>query len=146
MDNRIKEEYGFDSRLTNILDDLQIEYGCCGGSNFSVYNASRWANEESRISARNGPVPDSCCIRNRTGEIASTFSCHGVDLISADSIYVRGCFSVIEEGADSILRGIAGASFCLGTIWVPLRSACFGTARRNTVSNAALENNCDREE
>ena len=60
----ISEGYGTDISLTDSMDSLQQNIGCCGSVLFDDWAASAWA-DDARITNNKKedytPVPDSCC-------------------------------------------------------------------------------------
>ncbi|VDN40035.1 unnamed protein product [Dibothriocephalus latus] len=64
---------------------------CCGGSNYRVYEISKWASGESEITAKTGIVPESCCARYNSGEFVNVTVCQSaVDLTEIpDAVYTE---------------------------------------------------------
>ncbi|XP_041973099.1 CD151 antigen-like [Aricia agestis] len=75
--------YALDVDVTNAVDDMQIEFKCCGASGYSEWRNSAWHAHEPRLL-----VPDSCC---RT----VTARCGARDHPS--NIYHHGCARQFTE-------------------------------------------------
>nr|VZI07160.1 unnamed protein product [Spirometra erinaceieuropaei] len=105
MDSKIIADYGFDHELTNIIDQLQVDRHCCGGSSYRVYELSQWASGKSEITAKNGQVPDSCCARGNSGELVNATACYTTTELTEvpDLVYTRGCFTLMEETVEGIV-------------------------------------------
>ncbi|VDM01399.1 unnamed protein product [Schistocephalus solidus] len=91
MDTKIIVDYGFDHELTNIIDQLQIDRRCCGGSSYRVYQISEWATGKSEITAKIGQVPESCCARGTSGDIVNVTACQTAAELTElpDVVYTR---------------------------------------------------------
>lgn len=60
----VSDGYGTDSSLTDSMDSLQQNIGCCGSILFDDWAASAWADDARIINNKKEdytPVPDSCC-------------------------------------------------------------------------------------
>uniref|UniRef100_A0A0X3PMB8 Tetraspanin-15 n=1 Tax=Schistocephalus solidus TaxID=70667 RepID=A0A0X3PMB8_SCHSO len=137
IDEQVVTAYGFDGEVTNVIDNLQVEHACCGGSNYEVYEDSRWATHPSDIVPKVGLVPDSCCVRNAsTLEIVDAEACHGDTLTLPNSVYLNGCapFLAAEERYHPLVFAFCSMLLC---IWMALVSSCvfyvYKTHPRTTV-------------
>ncbi|BHF57948.1 hypothetical protein SprV_0100089600 [Sparganum proliferum] len=118
IDEQVITAYGFDGEVTNVIDNLQLEHACCGGSNYEVYEDSRWASHPSDIVPKFGLVPDSCCVRNAsTLEILDPKACHGDTLTLPNSVNSNGCAPILAVDGRYNLVVFASCSIAL-CVWM----------------------------
>nr|VZI53238.1 unnamed protein product [Spirometra erinaceieuropaei] len=118
IDEQVITAYGFDGEVTSVIDNLQLEHACCGGSNYEVYEDSRWASHPSDIVPKLGLVPDSCCVRNAsTLEILDPKACHGDTLTLPNSVNSNGCASFLAVDDRYNLLVFASCSIAL-CVWM----------------------------
>ncbi|KAL7053239.1 hypothetical protein AAHC03_025560 [Spirometra sp. Aus1] len=124
IDEQVITAYGFDGEVTNVIDNLQLEHACCGGSNYEVYEESRWASHPSDIVPKLGLVPDSCCVRNAsTLEILDPKACHGDTLTLPNSVNSNGCASFLAVDDRYNLLVFASCSIAL-CVWMTTVACC----------------------
>ncbi|XP_069675395.1 CD151 antigen-like [Periplaneta americana] len=58
LNNTFIENYKMDERKTNAIDQMQMEYKCCGANLYEDWQYSRWLKETPTGGLK---VPDSCC-------------------------------------------------------------------------------------
>ncbi|VDN11952.1 unnamed protein product [Dibothriocephalus latus] len=98
LDEEIVTAYGFEGEATNAIDSLQLKFACCGGSNYEVYEGSRWSAHPSDIVPKVGLVPDSCCVWNEsTWQIVDPEACHGDTLTVPNSANLKVCLSAMNQ-------------------------------------------------
>lgn len=106
--NTLKEEiqnnYGeiIDSTDVNV-DNLQIRLECCGASNYTDWETSKWKENNS-----NKVVPRSCC--KDKGEAAS--NCNSVTGFDSSKIHTKGCISELKKFVENhlLILGIVAVS------------------------------------
>ncbi|BHF57945.1 hypothetical protein SprV_0100089300 [Sparganum proliferum] len=124
IDEQVITAYGFDGEVTNVIDNLQLEHACCGGSNYEVYEDSRWASHPSDIVPKLGLVPDSCCVRNAsTLEILDPKACHGDTLTLPNSVNSNGCapFLAVDDRYNLVVFASCSLALC---VWMTIVACC----------------------
>lgn len=75
-------------KQTNVVDDLQTRFHCCGVTNYTDWSNTTW------FSSHNNTVPHSCC-KNST-------QCTG-RLDQPDLLYTKGCETQLERFLQDVL-------------------------------------------
>ncbi|CAB3367566.1 Hypothetical predicted protein [Cloeon dipterum] len=101
------DSYQMNPEVTKAIDELQLEFKCCGAVRFEDWKYSRWLTENPGVK---NLVPDSCCI-------TMTEKCGVRDHPS--NIYYNGCiYRLATEMSEhlNILGGV-GLGFCVMQIF-----------------------------
>lgn len=60
----VQKQYGVNGRVTQAIDYMQKELGCCGGQSYTDYHQSVWSqdyDENFEIDGRDNKAPKTCC-------------------------------------------------------------------------------------
>lgn len=109
VENRLKEEiktnYGvkIDSTTNQNVDNLQIRLECCGASNYTDWDESKWKEVN-----KDNKVPLSCCKKDE-----NTRTCNKVSNFDKNKIHTKGCLQSLTDFVDKHL-------FVLGIVAVSI--------------------------
>uniref|UniRef100_A0A0X3NLU3 Tetraspanin family n=1 Tax=Schistocephalus solidus TaxID=70667 RepID=A0A0X3NLU3_SCHSO len=114
IDGKIINEYKSDSAVRDMIDYLQNENKCCGGSDFRVYE-DVW-----RSMAGNGGsvhLPLSCCSESDCVVYGNVSSLKG--------IFQQGCFVTLENTAKHEVNGLSVTLLVFGILTLALSALVF---------------------
>lgn len=58
LNNTMMENYNFDSKITMAVDEMQIDFKCCGAESFEDWKYCKWLKTSTNETRK---TPDSCC-------------------------------------------------------------------------------------
>ncbi|KAG7156996.1 CD151 antigen-like [Homarus americanus] len=106
--------YMINPEVTEAIDQMQMEYHCCGALTFSQWRDSLWLHDNPDL---NNSVPDSCC------KTPSPY-CGVRDHPS--NIWYNGCIHQFEDelGRHLLILGAVGCGICLIQVFGMILSCC----------------------
>ncbi|KAH9488569.1 Tetraspanin-14 [Bulinus truncatus] len=93
-----------------VLESLQREFQCCGGSSYSDWDANRYYNCNSAAPPSRCGVPSSCCVNSRQEDCGFGIRDKTDDVINV-TIHTEGCIVVVMRLIKENIIGIAALAF-----------------------------------
>ncbi|XP_071495017.1 tetraspanin-18-like [Diadema antillarum] len=109
MLSRIRDHYDTQGHetTTKYIDDIQIEFQCCGSTSYSDWASSQWYQNQNNSRARGADVPripSSCCVQeNITLTSTSSSSSSSTSPSSMELIFVNETACMLGVGDDGTL-------------------------------------------
>ncbi|OWF54198.1 CD151 antigen-like [Mizuhopecten yessoensis] len=114
LNKSMMEKYSFDPVFTKSVDDMQIEFKCCGAATFEDWKYSRWLKADNETLNN---TPESCC---KTVGVNCAISTH------PSNIQYDSCSLRLEQYTKSnlVLIGGIGLGLCCIQIFGIIFSCC----------------------
>ncbi|KAH3727633.1 CD151 antigen-like [Dreissena polymorpha] len=113
LNETMMQKYKYDTAITKAIDDMHMEFRCCGSASFQDWQHSKWlqdGNDQRK-------TPDSCCIT--PGEMCALRD-------HPSNIYYQGCTYRLEQVTKESLLLIGGIAlgFCFIEIFGIIFACC----------------------
>ncbi|EEB18165.1 CD151 antigen, putative [Pediculus humanus corporis] len=122
LNSTFLDNYKIDADKTKAIDDMQIEFKCCGAVRFEDWRYSKWFHQSRKTS--NNLVPDSCC---KTPSLNCGVRDH------PSNIQYKGCLNQLSKEVKShlVIISSVGLGICVLQIFGVIFSFCLYIKLKN---------------